>query len=267
MNPLKACRLANLLGYDPGLGMKRGLPIVNAVAKATTKAGASILIGIHEGVHNCGSPHTLISEFQVRNSGIILDSVARNYQLTPDGLFGTQSLYHDTKNPDDHVKFNLLNGLMTFEISKPSTEELRSMPIHWITANDKWQPSAYNDEGSMILPLHASNLQQGVGIHKDTDTASEAIPNEVFLEHDVNEFEDLLPGNDKDWDPILQTHFDHDYQFYFDPYNECKPTIGKAFHLTLDINHWTTNFLEDDGCTETHYETTMDGYERVDRNY
>jgi len=56
LTSLKACRLANLVGYDPGLGTKKGLPIVDAVAKVTTQAGKHVLVGIHEGVLNSGSP-------------------------------------------------------------------------------------------------------------------------------------------------------------------------------------------------------------------
>ena len=163
MSSLKACRYANLVGYDPGLGTKRGLPIVDAIAKATTYKGEKVLIGIHEGVYNSGSPHTLISAFQVRNSGVILDSVARNHRLTHDGLYGTQSIYHDADDPNSRIEFTLMNGLMTFEVSKPSMKDIRTMPIFWLTANNKWQPSSFNDDNIDILPLYASNIRQSSG--------------------------------------------------------------------------------------------------------
>ncbi len=88
--------------------MKHGLPIVDTVAKANNKSGARICVGIQEGVYNSCSPYTLISEFQLRNSGIILDLVACNHRLTPDGLFGTLSLYDDLDNPEDMRQIQLV---------------------------------------------------------------------------------------------------------------------------------------------------------------
>ncbi len=162
MTSLKACRFANLVGYDPGLGIKRGLPFVDAVAKATSNSGHQVLIGIYEGVYNSGSPRTFISEYQVRNSGIILDSVAKNHRLTHDRLYGTQSVYHDEDNPADRIEFTLLNGLMTFKVSKPSMDDIRSMPIHWLTANNKWQPGSYNDNEPKFSSMYASKARQNI---------------------------------------------------------------------------------------------------------
>ena len=290
LTSLKACRLANLVGYDPGLGTKKGLPIVDAVAKVTTQAGKHVLVGIHEGVLNSGSPHTLISEFQVRNSGVILDSVARNHRLTPDGLFGTQSMYHDLNNSEDRIEFNLQSGLMTFEISKPSIEELQSMPIYWLTNNNKWQPCTFNDDDPIIPPLYASNLKQfynnemigiddGSGVKikpgrdndiKDkrkhepqtnptTSLESEAftksIPTQLFLDQTDDEFEDSISGDDNAWDVLPVKRRSDVKLYYFDPYDEDKPTIGQAFHLNIDISHWSSGSMNDKN------EETMDGYD------
>ncbi len=70
--------------------------------------------------------------------------------MTHDGLHGTQSIYYDSDNPADQIKFALVTGLMTFEISKSSMDDIYSMPNYWLTANNKWQPGSFNDDDPTI---------------------------------------------------------------------------------------------------------------------
>ena len=64
ISSLNACRYANLVGYDVSLGIKSGLPIVDAIAKTITYSGQTILIGIRGGIYNSNSQHTLFSAFK-----------------------------------------------------------------------------------------------------------------------------------------------------------------------------------------------------------
>ncbi len=73
--------------------------------------------------------------------------------------YGTQSIYHDADNPTDSIECALLNGLMTYDVSKPSMDYIRSMPIFWLMANNKWQPGVFNDDDATIFPLYASNIR------------------------------------------------------------------------------------------------------------
>ena len=155
----KTCRFANLVGFDPTLGTTYGLAVVDAIAKTTVHSGQSILIGIRDGIYNSNSKHTLFSESQIRNSGIVIDSVARTHRLTYDGLYGTQSIYYDTDNPNDWIDLVLVNGLMTFKVTKPTTDEINSMPIYWLTEKDKWRSSDLEDENSIFSSFSNKNKQ------------------------------------------------------------------------------------------------------------
>ena len=113
---------------------------------------------------NSNTKYTLFLIFRVENSGTVLDSVAKCHRLTHDGLYGTQSIYYDANNPNGWIKviqFDLLNGLMTFEISEPfiSMDEICSMPVYWLSTKDKWRSSYLKDENSIFSSFSSKNQQ------------------------------------------------------------------------------------------------------------
>ena len=76
---IKTTRKANLVGFDSNYARKKGLPIVTADTVVRLKNGSEVIIRAHETVYNEGSPTTLISEFQVRTHGLVLDSVHKEH--------------------------------------------------------------------------------------------------------------------------------------------------------------------------------------------
>ena len=80
------------------------------------------------------------------------------------GLYGTQSMCYNANDPNCWIKFiqfDLLNGLMTFEISKPfiSMDEKCLIPIYWLSAKDKWCSSYLKDENSIFSSFSSKNQQ------------------------------------------------------------------------------------------------------------
>ena len=55
--------------------IKRNLPIVSAITALDLPNGQSALLLVHEGIYNETSNHSLLSEFQLREFGIVIDSV------------------------------------------------------------------------------------------------------------------------------------------------------------------------------------------------
>ena len=125
----KRRRLKNLMRYNPTLDNRYGLPVFNAIVTTTIQSGQHILIGIQEGVYSFTTRDILFSTFQIRNSAIVIDSVANSHRLIHDGLYDTQSMYYDTDNPNGWIKFYVINGLIILEVSKPTKDEIRSMPL------------------------------------------------------------------------------------------------------------------------------------------
>ena len=59
-------RKVNVIGFDKKSAIKKGLPMVTAVGAVDIDKDNTILIRVHEAVNNASSPHTLLSDFQVR---------------------------------------------------------------------------------------------------------------------------------------------------------------------------------------------------------
>ena len=71
-----------------------------------------VLLKINEAVYNKGSPITLLSEYQIRENGFVLDSVAEKHMKAP-GVPGSQ---HLVLNDVLHIPFVDRGGIMGFGI-------------------------------------------------------------------------------------------------------------------------------------------------------
>ena len=72
-------RTANVVGFDHETVIKRNLPIVSTITALDLPNGQSVLLAIHESIYNEASNHSLISEFQLRGFGIIIDSICHRH--------------------------------------------------------------------------------------------------------------------------------------------------------------------------------------------
>jgi len=70
---------ANLVAFDPEKMRKNGCPIVTAATTVKDTNGNLITIVVCDAVLNKGSPITLCSEFQTRESGMSIDSIASRH--------------------------------------------------------------------------------------------------------------------------------------------------------------------------------------------
>ena len=77
-------RFANLVGYNPETTRTEKVPIVTALIKTRSSSTGNypILLKIHETPYNKHSPVTLLSEYQIREYGLVIDSVATKHKST-----------------------------------------------------------------------------------------------------------------------------------------------------------------------------------------
>ena len=134
-------RYARILGYEPSSTQSGRVPIVTALIKArSTEASNSfpVLLRFHESAYLENNPVTLVSEYQVREYGLVIDSVAEKHQVAP-GIYGTQSFY---VNMDPEVKIGLEDrgGLMGFEILPILPGDEERYDIYDVTSNEPWGP-------------------------------------------------------------------------------------------------------------------------------
>jgi hypothetical protein len=96
-----------------------------------TKSGVPCILCVCEGISKPNSPVTLLSENQIREHNLVIDSVSKEH-CTGNGTYGTQTLY-----ANDHVEvpFSFKNGLMTFDFQYPTPEDIETYEIIQITGS------------------------------------------------------------------------------------------------------------------------------------
>jgi hypothetical protein len=77
-------RRANIVGFDHEDAVKKNLSIVSAITAVDLPNGQSILLVIHEAIYNETFNHSLLSEFQLREHGILIDSTCRRHGGYPE---------------------------------------------------------------------------------------------------------------------------------------------------------------------------------------
>jgi hypothetical protein len=69
-------RRANVVGFDHEAAVKRNLPIVSAITAVDISDGISVILIIYEAIYNDTANHSLLSELQLRDFGVKIDSIA-----------------------------------------------------------------------------------------------------------------------------------------------------------------------------------------------
>jgi hypothetical protein len=119
-------RRANVVGFDHETAIKRNLPIVTAITAIDLPSGESILLVIHEGIYNETAAHSLLSEFQLREFGINIDSICHRHG-------GTQQMTIKDGNGNDSdsdvltIPLDLAVCMVHFKHRLPTAEEIASL--------------------------------------------------------------------------------------------------------------------------------------------
>jgi hypothetical protein len=76
---IHSSRRVNVVGFDHEAAIKRNLPIVSAITALDLPNGQSVLLLVHECIYNETSNYSLLSEFQFREFGIVIDSLCNRH--------------------------------------------------------------------------------------------------------------------------------------------------------------------------------------------
>src|SRR5210317_2466689 len=113
---LKFNQLANVVGYDKASTKKKCLPMGVYVSMYTTDNGKPVFLRAKHGIQNESSRHTLLSSYQMREVGFVVDDVSTRHMKSPTER-GTHSI---------QIPINITIGLQTraalstFVLSHPS---------------------------------------------------------------------------------------------------------------------------------------------------
>ena len=130
-----------MIGYNPETTKSDKVPIVTALIKAKSSSTGNhpILLKIHETPYNSHSPITLLSEYQIREYGLVIDSVATKHMSTH-GRKGTQRF---ELNKWVYINFEDRGGLMGFEILPIEEGDEEKYDIFTITSPERWYPHKF----------------------------------------------------------------------------------------------------------------------------
>ena len=180
-------KFANVIGFDSESARKSGLPIVAAITKVQTTDGTEIILRAKHLVYNGSSPHTLLSTFQMRETGAIVDDVSKRHHKD-----AVQKGTHSIRFPQGHViELKHRAVLSTFESSLPTLEEYNTFPDDRIVdiALYDWNPQQYHEELIQQMPPLVLNSYSACNDIVSFNTYF-SDPIEMFLDTEEEEFFD-----------------------------------------------------------------------------
>jgi hypothetical protein len=139
---IHSSRRANVVGFDHETAIKRNLPIVSAITALDLPNGQSVLLLVHEGIYNETSNHSLLSEFQLREFGIVIDSICHRHGG------GQQMIIKDSNDSDIlTIPLDLTGCMVHFKHRLPTIEDMSSLQQYCLTHGDTpWNPSSFSDQ-------------------------------------------------------------------------------------------------------------------------
>jgi hypothetical protein len=180
-------RKANIIGFDAQAARKDGLAIGSGITAVDlkTEPGKTVFLVANEMVFNTSSFITLLSEYQIREYGGVIDSVASHHkrsQKTND--YGTQCFQ---PNKVVIIPFKNNGALMTFDTREPTMKEMESfhaktLPnVITITSDKPWVP----DEARDIPKVSAlKSVMDSLRVKAILAAAREAVELATSVDHD-----------------------------------------------------------------------------------
>ncbi|HEY8522856.1 MAG TPA: hypothetical protein VIL14_03765, partial [Nitrososphaeraceae archaeon] len=149
-------RYANLVGYDPKTTRTDKVPIVTALIKAISLIDKiPVILKVNEAPYNPSTPITLLSEYQIREYGLVIDSVAKKHYSSTKTK-GTQRFQ---VNQWVHINFEDRGGLMGFELMPIEKGDEQRYDVITITSPEKWIPHKFQRQNiDEISPYDPSDL-------------------------------------------------------------------------------------------------------------
>jgi hypothetical protein len=102
--------------------------------------GISVILIVHESIYNDTDNHSLLSEFQLRDFGVKIDSICHKHG-------GTQKMEIQYVCSSLVVPLELAGCMIHFKHRLPTTEEINSLKQYCLTQDDTpWNPSSFSDQ-------------------------------------------------------------------------------------------------------------------------
>jgi hypothetical protein len=170
-------RRANVFGFDHEDSVKRNLPIVSAITAVDLPDGLSILLPVLEAIYNDTGNRILLSEFQLRELGVQIDSTCHRHG-------GTQQMVIRDNSESLVVPLELSSCMVNFKHRLLNDEEVMSLKQYCLTRGEyPWNPLAFSDQ------VEDKNLREALDEKKKEDKANLKSKNEIDYLFQVHELD------------------------------------------------------------------------------
>jgi hypothetical protein len=131
-------READISGYDEDTTSRTGVPIGAGTTCTTLPTGESVLLHVYEATIGGHNAKNLFSVAQMRNAGVIVNDKPRLHGGKP---------YIECN--DYIIPLVMKEGIIGFEIRKPTQYELDNLPVIELTQENEWNPEDQNDSSDI----------------------------------------------------------------------------------------------------------------------
>src|SRR5210317_274479 len=141
---IKFNQLANIVGYDEASIKKKGLSTGVYVSMYTTDEGKPIFLWAKHGIQNESSRHTLLSSYQMREVGFVVDDVSTRHMKPP-----TERGTHSIQIPNNiTIGLQTRAVLSTFVLSQPSWDRwVHATPDQIVDiSQENWNPQLHYED-------------------------------------------------------------------------------------------------------------------------
>jgi hypothetical protein len=122
-------RRENVVGFDHEAAVKRNLPIVSAITAVHLSDGISVILIVHEALYNDIANYSMMSELQLRDFGVKIDSICHKHG-------GTQKMEIQDVGSSLVVPLELAGCMIHFKHRLSTTEEINSLKKYCLTQGD-----------------------------------------------------------------------------------------------------------------------------------
>ena len=142
-------RTVSVQGFQEGLTLEE-LPIVTAVTAIDLPDG-TFIIEMGEAIHIPSNETSLLSTFQAREHGVIVNDVAKRHN-------GQQNIIAD----DVEIPLNVVQKLLSFKIREPTKSERRNCPRITLTSDLLWDIDNDDEIDAMTLKVDMESVHTNV---------------------------------------------------------------------------------------------------------
>jgi hypothetical protein len=178
-------RRANVVGFDHEAALKKNLPIVSAITAVDLPDVISVLIIVHEAIYNDTANHSLLSEFQLSDFGVKIDSICHKHG-------GAQKMEIQDFSRSLVIPLDFAGCMIHFKHLLTTIEEINSLKQYYLTQGDTpWNPSSFSNQDAdkfyqQILDneqKNSLNTKSGYSSDIKVDLVEQAFPSCHTLIH------------------------------------------------------------------------------------